>query len=38
MRLIRPDAADSQLASDLDWFDVHLKRLGRAMAGGLGSL
>jgi tetratricopeptide (TPR) repeat protein len=37
-RLIRPGSRDTQLAGDLDWFDANLRRLGRGMAGGLGSL
>jgi tetratricopeptide (TPR) repeat protein len=38
MKLIRPKAGDMRLRQDLDWFDLHLKRMGRATAGGLSAL
>ncbi|MGL4729865.1 MAG: hypothetical protein ACRCWO_14040 [Bosea sp. (in: a-proteobacteria)] len=38
LKLIRPQSSDKQLKFDLDWFDGHLRRLGRASAGGLGAL
>jgi tetratricopeptide (TPR) repeat protein len=38
MKLIRPRTGDARLRQDLDWFDLHLKRMGRATAGGLSAL
>jgi tetratricopeptide (TPR) repeat protein len=36
--LMRPRVGDAQLRRDLDWFDLHLKRIGSASAGGQSSL
>jgi tetratricopeptide (TPR) repeat protein len=38
MKLMRPKTGDAQLRQDLDWFDLHLQRMGCAVAGGLSAL